>query len=125
MENNLTKPGDKEAALAERKAKLLRQGELYRVGIVHARAHVRNESRPEAIMHAAIEHASYAVRSRIDGLLAPTGINVASIMPYAATIMGFIARRRLVKPAIGVIAVVAGLAWYLQRRRTQAAYSSY
>ncbi|PWF41908.1 hypothetical protein [Massilia glaciei] len=123
MQHNLTKPNDKEAALAERKAKLLRQGELYRVGIVHSRAHLRNESRPEAIMHAAFEHATHAVRSRLDGLLAPTGMSVAAIMPYAATIMGFISRRRLIKPAIGLVAVAAGLAWYLQRRRARAAYT--
>jgi hypothetical protein len=119
MDHNIDKLNPAEASLRERKAKLLRQGELYRVGIVHARAHVREVSRPEAILQNAFEHASYAVRSRIDGLLAPSGITVAAIMPYAATIMAFISRRKLVKPAIAVVAGVAALAWYVQHRRAR------
>ena len=109
-------------AVAERKARLLRQAEFYRVGIVHARASIKQGSRPEALFHTALDHAAWAVRSRVDSLLHPTGINVASIMPFAATIVGFITRRRLVKPALGVLVAAAAVALYVQRRRANAVY---
>jgi hypothetical protein len=105
-------------SLAERKARLLRQGDFYRVGIAHAKARIKHDARPEVLLHSALDHATWAVRARIDSLLHPTGINVASIMPYAATIVGFITQRRLLKPALGVAALLGGVAWYLQRRRT-------
>ncbi|NHZ91938.1 hypothetical protein F2P45_23450 [Massilia sp. CCM 8733] len=110
--------GDKMDSVAERKARLLRQGDFYRVGIAHAKARIKHDARPDVLFHSALDHATWAVRSRIDSVLHPTGISVASIMPYAATIVGFITRRRLIKPALGVAAVLGGLAWYLQQRRT-------
>ncbi|MCE3602935.1 hypothetical protein LXA47_04870 [Massilia sp. P8910] len=118
LEKNPGKGGAKAESLSERKARLLRQGDFYRVGIAHARAQIKHDSRPDVLFHSALDHATWAVRSRIDSVLHPTGISVASIMPYAATIIGFITRRRLVKPAIGVAALAAGVVWYLQRRRT-------
>jgi hypothetical protein len=106
--------------LAERKARLLRQGEFYRVSIVHAKAHVKQGARPEALFHRALDHATWALRSRVDGLLRPTGVNVASLMPYAVSILGFLSRRRLLKPALGVGVALAAASWYLQRHRQQA-----
>jgi hypothetical protein len=127
MEKNTTiigleAPVSKAGALAERKERLLRQAEFYRVGIVHARAGIRQGARPEALFHTALDHASWALRSRVDGLLRPTGINVATIMPFAVSIIGFITRRRLVKPALGVLVAAAAVALYVQRRRAKAAY---
>jgi hypothetical protein len=110
---------DKADELAERKAALLRQGEYYRVGIVHAKATVKQDARPEAIFHRAIDHATWALRARVDGLLQPTGVNVSSLMPYAISIMGFLSRRRLVRPALGVVVAAGALAWYWQRRSRQ------
>lgn len=104
---------------AERKAALLRQAEFYRVGIVHAKHTIKQGSKPDALFHSAIDHASWALRTRVDNLLRPTGINVASVMPYAVSIFGFLNRRRLVKPALGIAAVVAGAAYFLQRRRAR------
>ena len=118
----LDKTNDKAGALAERKARLLRQAEFYRVGIVHAKANIKQGVRPEVIFHSALDHASWAVRSRVDSMLRPTGINVASMMPYAMTIIGFITRRRLVKPAIGVAVVGGALAYYFQQRRNRYAH---
>ena len=109
-------------ALAERKARLLRQAEFYRVGIVHARAGIKQGARPEALLHTALDHATWALRSRVDSLLRPTGINVAALMPFAASILGFITRRRLVKPALGVLVAVAAVALYAQQRRNRLAY---
>ena len=110
-------PTKDQLSLAERKALLLRQGEFYRVGIVHAKAGIKQGSRPEALFHTAVDHAAWAVRSRIDAILHPTGINVATIMPYAVTVLGFLRKRRLVKPALGVLALAGAAAYYLQQRR--------
>lgn len=118
----LEAPVSKETALAERKERLLRQAEFYRVGIVHARAGIKQGARPEALFHSALDHATWAIRNRVDGLLRPTGINVATIMPFAVSLLGFITRRRLVKPALGVLAAAAGVAFYVQQRRAKAAY---
>ena len=126
MEENavvgLEKTTSKEDALAERKERLLRQAEFYRVGIVHARAGIKQGARPEALFHTALEHASWALRNRVDGLLRPTGINVATIMPFAVSILGFLRRRRLVKPAVGVLLAAVGMAYYVQQRRARAAH---
>jgi hypothetical protein len=116
-------PADSRAdALASRKAALKRQADFYRVGIVHSRATIRQGARPEALFHQALDHATWAVRSRIDNILRPTGINVATIMPYAVSIFGFLTRRRLVKPALGVLAAAAAVAYYVHHRRGKAAY---
>ena len=118
----LEAPEGKGDELAIRKTRLKRQADFYRVGIVHAKASIKQGARPEALFHNALDHATWAVRSRVDSMLRPTGINVASIMPYAVSILGFITRRRLVKPALGVVAAAAAVAYYVQRRRTKAAY---
>lgn len=115
-------PRDKGDALAERKARLLRQGEFYRVGIVHAKANIKQGARPDALFHSALDHAGWALRSRVDNLLRPTGINVATLMPYAVSILGFLSRRRLVRPALGVLAAAVGAALYYQHRRAKVVY---
>jgi len=129
MEDNTTivgleAPPGKETALAERKERLLRQAEFYRVGIVHARAGIKQGARPEALFHTALDHASWAIRSRVDGLLRPTGISVATIMPFAMTIFGVIKRRQLVKPALGVLLAAAAVAIYVQQRRARTAWQA-
>lgn len=108
---------EKGRELAERKVRLLRDAELYRLGIVHARAQVKHGARPEAILHSALDHAGWALRSRIDGILKPTGVNLATLMPYALGLLGFIRRRRLGKPALAAGVALAALGWFLQRRR--------
>ena len=116
-------PNDDPAdSLATRKARLKRQADFYRVGIVHAKAGIRQGTRPEALFHNVLDRASWALRSRVDNLLRPTGVNVASIMPYAVSILGFITRRRLVKPALGVLAAAAGVVFYVQHKRRKTAY---
>jgi uncharacterized membrane-anchored protein len=113
----LDKAEDKQDSLSERKARLLRQGDFYRAGIVRAKSDVKHGARPDTLFHSALDHATWAVRSRLDGLLKPTGISVAALMPYAMSILGFLRRRQLVKPALGVAAVAGGVALFLQHRR--------
>lgn len=113
--------GDKSKDLAERKVRLLRDGELYRIGIVHARAQIRHGARPDTILHSALDHAGWALRARIDSMLKPTGVNLAALMPYALSVLGFIRRRRLGRPALAVSLALAALGWYMQHRRNQLA----
>ena len=116
-------PADSNAdSLETRKTRLKRQADFYRVAIVHSKASIKQGARPEALFHNALDHATWVLRSRVDGLLRPTGINVASIMPYAVSILGFITRRRLIKPALGVLAAAAGVAYCVQHRRNKVAY---
>jgi hypothetical protein len=107
---------EKGRELAERKARVLRDGGLYRVGIVHAKAQIKHGMRPDTIFHSALDHAGWALRSRLDGILKPTGVNLATLMPYALGLLGFIRRRRLGKPALAAGVALAALGWLLQRR---------
>lgn len=117
-QRNIVGLAKQEDSLEERKARLLRQADFYRVNIVRAKHHVKEGVRPEVMFHTALDHATWAVRSRVDSILRPTGISVATIAPYALTIFHFLRRRGMVKPALGVAAAVGAAAWYLQRRRT-------
>jgi hypothetical protein len=107
------KPLDHEQRMAE----LVRQGEFHRVGVVHAKEQIKHAARPEALFHSAVDHASWAVRSRVDSLLHPTGASVASIMPFALTVFKFIRYRRMGKAALGVALVLGGVGLYLQQKR--------
>ncbi|HEY0490747.1 MAG TPA: hypothetical protein VGD30_14635 [Telluria sp.] len=117
----IKKIADSDTEKSERKARLLRQGDFYRAGIVQAKANIKHGAKPETIFHNALDHATFALRTRVDGLLRPTGINVGTVMPYAMSVISFINRRRLHKPAIGVAALMAGAAWYAQRQRSRLA----
>lgn len=102
-----------------RKHALMRDGEYYRSGLVHAKAQIRHGARPEVLFHSAIDHASWALRSRADALLKPTGTNLSMLAPYALTVLGFIRKRRLGKPVLAVATLLGVAAWYLRRKRAQ------
>ncbi len=104
---------------AVRKTELLREGEYFRAGVVHAKAHIRHGARPEVLMHSAIDHVTLALRARADAMLKPTGTSVSVIAPYALTLVNFLRSRGLGKPAIGAAALLGAVGWYLQYRRAQ------
>ncbi|MFS2007580.1 hypothetical protein ACEN9F_28625 [Duganella sp. CT11-25] len=110
------------AELAAEKQKLIREGELYRIKVVHAKALLANALHPDALFHGAVDQAVGMARARLGGLLQPgglSGVNIKSLMPYALTVGSFIARKRLIKPAIGVaLALGVGVAWLLRRKST-------
>ena len=121
MESQIVEVKDKPDDVDERKAQLIRQGEFYRVGVVHAKAQVKHAARPEVLFHSAVDHATWAVRSRVDGLLKPTGTSVSTLMPYVLTIYNFIRNRRVGKTSLGVAVVLAGVGFYLQQQRAKQA----
>lgn len=102
--------------------RLIREGELYRIKVVHAKALVAQAMHPDALMHGAIDHAVSLAQARLGGLLQPGGLsnfNYKALMPYAITVGSFLARKRLVKPALGLLAVAgAGVAWLIKRKRS-------
>lgn len=104
-------------SLEERRAQILREGEQHRQAITLARLHIKHGMKPDVIMHNAIDSATYAVRSRVDTILTPAGLSVTALMPYAIRVFGILRRRRKLKPALGVLALVGGAAWYLNHRR--------
>lgn len=109
---------------AQRKEQLLRDGEFYRAGVAHAKAQIRYGARPEVLFHSAVDHATYAIRGRVDSLLHPTGYSVASMAPYALSAIKFIRARKLGKPALAVTVLLGVASWYLQRRRAQQAVNA-
>lgn len=107
-----------EAAMAAHKKRLIAEGQLYRVGIVHARARVAYALHPQALLHGAVEHMVGYASARVDGLLAPGGLGWKAALPYVLPALTFIARKKMFKPALGVgVAVAAAAAWLLQKRR--------
>jgi hypothetical protein len=104
---------------AQRKEELLRDGEFYRAGVAHAKAQIRHGAQPQVLFHAAVDHATFAIRGRVDSLLHPTGYSVASMAPYALSAIKFIRHRKLGKPALAVSVLLGVAGWYLQRRRAQ------
>ncbi len=109
---------DSAQAVAAHKRKLIAQGELYRVGIVHARAHVSEALRPNSLLQGVVEHAVGFASNRVESLMAPGGLRLQGVMPYALTILSFIARKKLVKPAIGIaVAAAVAVNWLSRRKR--------
>ncbi|MDQ2819702.1 MAG: hypothetical protein M3Y65_04785 [Pseudomonadota bacterium] len=104
---------------SERKEELMRDGEFFRAGVAHAKAQIRHGARPEVLFHTAVDHASWALRSRVDSLLHPTGMNVSSLAPYALTAFRFIRHRKLGKPALAIGALLGIAGWYVRHRRAQ------
>jgi C4-dicarboxylate-specific signal transduction histidine kinase len=103
----------------ERKEELLREGEYYRAGVEHAKAQIKHGARPEVMFHSVIDHATWALRTRADALLKPTGTNVSVLAPYALTVLGFIRKRRLGKPALAAAVLLGTVGWWYQRKRAQ------
>jgi hypothetical protein len=124
---------EEEAALAAEKLRIIREGELWRIKLVHSKALMGQALQPEALVHGAIDHAVGLAQARLGGLFHAAGGGggfslksltslaslgtLKSVMPYALTVGSFIARRRLIKPAL-VLATVAGVgvAWLLRRQ---------
>lgn len=104
---------------ATRKQELLREGEFFRAGVTHAKAHIQHAAKPEVMLHSAIDHATWALRARADALLKPTGTNVSVLMPYALAAVNFVRQRRMGKQAAGAALVLGALGWYVNRRRSQ------
>lgn len=109
---------DKQAD-AQRKAFLLQEAERHRDAIILAKQHIKYGAKPEVIIHNMLDQATYTVRNKVDALLTPTGLSVTAVAPYAIKVLGILRRRGQLKPALGIGAVLAGVAWYINKRRQE------
>lgn len=121
MESQTVEVKEPELSVAERKEQLLRQAQFYRVGAVHAKAQLKQAARPEALFHSVVDHATWALRSRVDGLLQPTGTSVATLMPYIVTAITFVRRRKTGAASLAVSLALAAVGFMLRRRQAQQA----
>jgi hypothetical protein len=114
-------PPDDAAALAAHKQRLIREGELYRVGVIHSKALLSQALHPEALLHGAVDQAIGVAQARFGALLQPGGLSglpLKTMMPLLLTAGSYIVRKRLVKPALAVgVLVAAGAAWLIRRKR--------
>lgn len=124
---------ENEAGYAAVKARLIKEGELHRLGVAHAKHMVAQNLHPEVLLHGAVDMAIAAVQARFAGVLAARtagmgegsglggilgGINYKALMPVAITVASFISKRRLTKPALAVGTVAGAVAaWYYRRKR--------
>jgi len=117
-----------EAALAANKQRLIKEGELYRLYVLHSKHQVLNALHPDRLLHGAVDHAVGALQGRLGNLLGGLsgpggGIerfnlgSIKSLAPYALTVGSFIMRKRLLKPALAVTALAAVAAGWLLRRK--------
>ena len=102
---------------AQRKAELLREGEFYRAGVAYARAQVKHGARPEVMLHSVFDHATWALRTRADALLKPTGTSVSVIAPYALAAFNFVRQRRMGKQALAGAVLLGVAGWFMNKRR--------
>ncbi|WP_295992627.1 hypothetical protein [Rugamonas sp.] len=114
---------ESERMAAANKERLIKEGQLYRLSLMHAKAMVGEALQPDALLHGAVDHAAALARARFGALMQPgglSGINFKSLMPYLLTTGSFIWRKKLLKPVLGVAAVAAlGGAWLLHRKRQE------
>jgi len=119
------------AALAVAKERLVREGELYRVSVAHAKGQLAYALHPDALMHSAVDHAVGAIHHRFGALFGgqhggglagvaglASGLSLPKILPFAIRAGSFIVRRRLVKPVLlaGVAAGIAAI-WINRKHR--------
>jgi hypothetical protein len=121
METQTVEVKEPKEDMQERKAQLIREGEFYRVALVHAKAQVKHAARPEVLFHSAVDHATWAVRSRVDSLLKPTGASMATLAPIVVTAVRIFRNRRMGIAGIASAVAVAGFGWYMQQRRLKQA----
>lgn len=118
----MSKEADR-VALAIAKERLVREGELYRVSVAHARGQLANATHPDSLMHGAVDHALGIVQHRLGALFGgahggslagvaglASGLSIPKLLPYAIKAGSFIVRKRLLKPVLlaGVTAAIAG-----------------
>lgn len=110
--------GARDTALAAEKKKLIADGELYRVGLVCAKARVEQALRPEALWQAALSHVLGFAAKHVEHLLAPSGLRLQTVMPYLLAGLSLIARKKMIKPALGVgVATALVVTWRMRKKR--------
>jgi len=85
--------------------------------VAYARAQVKHGARPEVMLHSVFDHATWALRTRADALLKPTGTSVSVIAPYALAAFNFVRQRRMGKQALAGAVLLGVAGWFMNKRR--------
>lgn len=103
----------------EQQKKLIAEGQLYRVGIVHSKIQVVNALHPQSVLNGAATYVASYANTRLDHILAPTGLRMQALMPLLNVALSYLSRRKVSKPLLGagVAAGALGLAWFARRRQ--------
>ncbi len=117
----------KEKALAHRKAQLLLDGAVYRIGIVQAKTNVLQSLHAETLVRNVGQHLLGVIGMRLNNLFTPNvrkvGGQFQTLMPLAVTAFTFLSGKKLLKPVIGggllLTAVGAVVALALRRKRPE------
>ena len=114
----MTKDAVQARLLAERKARLLQDGEVYRLGFLQAKATVAHGLRPDALIHSTVEHAFDFVaglaKLRLDAILAQHGGRFKALIPFVFAAFSYLSRKNLHKPVIIsglLVATVVAMIW--------------
>lgn len=103
---------------AARKEKLIADGALYRVELVRAKVHVTHSLRPDALWNGVLTQVLGLATGRVQQLFAPGGLRIQTVMPYVLAGFSLIARKKMIKPALGIGAVaVLALVWLVRKRQ--------
>lgn len=106
--------------LQDRKAQLLLEGAIYRVGIVRGKAATQQAMHTKAPLFHAIEQVlGLGAGTRIDSVL-PVIDQLQTLTPLVIATGSFLSRKRLLKPAIGLgLIIVLATAYRSWQRRSE------
>ena len=109
---------DDAMSTAERKRKLLAEGSLLRLGILDARATVRDSLAPEALVKGAMGQVSGALRSFAGVALSGKGggATVQLLAPFLFRTIGKLSKNRFYKTLL-YAGTAAAMSYYLVRKR--------
>lgn len=94
-------------SLADRKAQLLLQGEIHRLGLLKAQMTVMQSLNAQTLVQRAVEQVLGFAGNRVVAMAGGEGISPAALIPLAANAFSFLSRKKLLKPLIGM-GIVAG-----------------
>ena len=103
--------------VAAQKEKLIADGALYRVELVRAKAYVTENLRPDVLWSSALAQVLGLAAGRVEQLFSPGGVRMQTVMPYVLAGFSLIARKKMIKPALGVgAAAMLALVWLVRKR---------
>lgn len=100
-------------SLQARKAKLIAQGDAFRIALIRAKSQTAQSLRPQALLHEGIEHAYKFAAARLARASGLKKLGLQTLMPYLITT--FMTRKHLLKPVLGI--GMASAVVYLLRRK--------
>ncbi len=105
------------ARLADRKARLLRDGAACRAGMVQAGATMMVGLRGKNLAREVFDHTVEFAEAGLDSAMTLNSRQWVSLLPLAATAASYLWRKKLIKPALGATVIAAAIVIWVRRRR--------